>query len=609
MDARSVAAIVAARPFEAERRIAWLRLLVVGHGSLTYVALMDHARTMPALVYPLIVISWAYSLWMYRVEPYRRWRFLVSGYFTAIADTVFIVLWLIGTGGDRSPFFLTLYLSVFAVAFRYSTREAIVASALSAGAYLAVLAGAGVLFADLAGTTTRVAYIFFAAIMGSMMLRQVLDQAHATAEALEREKATKADAIEGEQRARFLAEASSVLASSLDFETTLKNVARLVVPTLGDNCVVDLRDDAGVVRRVAEAAANEEDEETLRKLRPFAEDTEVGPVREAMRSSVSVIVPVFGEAEIQRLGKGRDPEYVELVRKIGARWSVTVPLVVHGRAFGAMTFGRSRADAPYNERDKRVAEELALRAAIAIEHARLYRDAQEAIRTRDEFLSIASHELRTPLNVMQLQTDGLLRQARREGDDRLLAPLERSKRQVHRLSTLVESLLDVSRVTAGRMNLELADVDISAAILEVAVRMRDEATRAGSTLDVQAADGLFGRVDRLRLDQIATNLVSNAIKYGAGKPVRVAVERHGDAARIRVSDEGIGISDEDQARIFERFERAVSVRHYGGFGLGLWIVRQIVEAHGGRIAIQSRLGEGSTFEVQLPLAGPAPPSS
>jgi signal transduction histidine kinase len=224
------------------------------------------------------------------------------------------------------------------------------------------------------------------------------------------------------------------------------------------------------------------------------------------------------------------------------------------------------------------------------------------------FLSIASHELRTPLNVMQLQTDGLLRQARREGDERLVPPLERSKRQVHRLAALVESLLDVSRVTAGRMTLELGEVDLAAVVVDVTTRMRDEAQRAGSSLEVKVTGPLVGRFDRLRLDQIATNLVSNAIKYGGGKPIRVVADRRGEAVYLQVIDEGIGISEEDQARIFERFERAVSVRHYGGFGLGLWIVRQIVEAHGGTITIRSRVGEGSTFEVELPLSRPAAPS-
>jgi signal transduction histidine kinase len=353
-----------------------------------------------------------------------------------------------------------------------------------------------------------------------------------------------------EARWKFLAEASSVLASSLDYEQTLANVARLLVPALGDHCVVDVFDAGGVAQRVAEAVSE----------RP-------------------------------------PPPHFNVL---------SLPLCVHGRVLGTLRITSSVERRSYTTDELRLADEIALRAALAIEHARLYRDAREAVRTRDEFMLIASHELRTPLNVMLLQADGLLRQAHKENDTRLFSPLERIKRQVGRLGALVESLLDVSRITAGRLSLDVGDVELGSVVAEVVARLHDDAVRSGSTMKVAATREITGKWDRLRIDQIVTNLLSNAIKYGGGKPIEVEIGVDGDRAKLRVTDHGIGIGEEHQTRIFERFERAVSSRHYGGFGLGLWIVRQVMQAHGGDISIRSRVGEGSTFIAELPLAGPPP---
>jgi signal transduction histidine kinase len=173
------------------------------------------------------------------------------------------------------------------------------------------------------------------------------------------------------------------------------------------------------------------------------------------------------------------------------------------------------------------------------------------------------------------------------------------RRNVDRLSRLVTSLLDISRISSGRLDLELEEVDLAEVAREVAARFEDEARRAGCTIRLRADAPLVGRWDRMRLDQVATNLLSNAIKYGAGKPVEVIAEGDGPRAILTVRDHGIGISEADQRRIFQRFERAVSKRNYGGFGLGLWIVRQIVESLGGVVRVQSAPGGGSLFTVEL----------
>jgi signal transduction histidine kinase len=174
--------------------------------------------------------------------------------------------------------------------------------------------------------------------------------------------------------------------------------------------------------------------------------------------------------------------------------------------------------------------------------------------------------------------------------------------QVGRLTLLINSLLDVSSITAGRLVLEREDVDLAQLVREVIEREEDALAEARCEVRLEAPAPAVGRWDRLRLDQVVTNLVSNAMKFGAGKPIRVAVGIDGGTARVVVEDEGIGISAEAQARIFERFERAVSGRNFGGLGLGLWISRQIVQQSGGRIGVESQPGAGARFTVELPIS-------
>jgi signal transduction histidine kinase len=230
---------------------------------------------------------------------------------------------------------------------------------------------------------------------------------------------------------------------------------------------------------------------------------------------------------------------------------------------------------------------------------------------RDDFLHVAGHELKTPLAALLLQLDGMLRQAQRgqfaAQPELLRERLVKTRTQAQRLERLVGELLDVSRLSSGQLVLELEEVDLAGLAREVTERLGEQAQRAGCALTVSGPEApVVGRWDRLRVDQVLTNLLANAFKYGVGKPIELRLERVGPAARVVVRDHGIGIAAADQARIFERFERAVSDSHYGGLGLGLWICRQIVEALGGTIAVESALGQGSTFVVMLPLEGLSP---
>jgi two-component system, LuxR family, sensor kinase FixL len=236
------------------------------------------------------------------------------------------------------------------------------------------------------------------------------------------------------------------------------------------------------------------------------------------------------------------------------------------------------------------------------ERARLYQQAQADLRARDEFLSIASHELRTPVAALQLQLQILQRTAGRSPEGlpaALLHRVEGLERQTRRISLLVNELLDVSRIRLGRMALNVEKSDLAQVIREAVEPLLEEVARAGSTLsiEVQPVPGCW---DRLRIGQVVTNLVANAIKFGEGRPIAVSVNADDDRARLVVEDHGIGIAPEDQSRLFGRFERAVPSGNYGGLGLGLFISREIVEAHGGSIALQSSLGNGTTVLVELP---------
>jgi signal transduction histidine kinase len=231
--------------------------------------------------------------------------------------------------------------------------------------------------------------------------------------------------------------------------------------------------------------------------------------------------------------------------------------------------------------------------------------AQRAVEARDEFLSIAAHELRNPLNALQLQLVGLLR-ATGDSEGAVERKWVRDRvghavGDVGSLVRLVHNLLDVARITGGRLNLELEDVDLTALIRTVVNRFRQQLGDRQVVLELQA---VTGRWDRLRLDQIVANLVSNAIKYGDGKPIEISLASDAGLARLMVRDHGIGIEPAQQRRLFERFERGVPRRQYGGFGLGLWITRETVAAMRGTIALDSRPGHGSTFTVELPLTPP-----
>jgi signal transduction histidine kinase len=291
---------------------------------------------------------------------------------------------------------------------------------------------------------------------------------------------------------------------------------------------------------------------------------------------------------------------------------LAVPVISRtGEVLGGLFFGHSRTGV-FTERHERLMASVSAQAAVAIDNARLYQKAQQAIQLRDDFLSVASHELKTPLTPLRLQLHLLQKKVEASPAgvpaETVVTTIDRMMRQVSRLARLVDELLDVSRIVAGRLELHPEEVELTVMVKELATQLEPERERTGSTLTIRAEGPIIGFWDRGRFEQLLTNLISNALKYGAGKPIEVNARVMDGWVTLTVRDHGIGIAPEDQARIFERFERAVSVRKYGGLGLGLWIVRRIVDAFGGRISVDSEVNAGSCFTVQLPL-GPLPPDA
>lgn len=407
-----------------------------------------------------------------------------------------------------------------------------------------------------------------------------------------------------EDSLRFLERASTELASSLDYAQTLRKVATLAVPGLADWTAVDMLRPDGLVERLAVAHV---DPEKVKLATEYHQKYDVLSPTSAPRKVIDSGKPLVVEDVPEPLvrASARSEEHYRDTMALGLRSGIVVPIITSRGAVGALTFAAGEHGHRFTQKDLPFCQELAARAALAIENATLYAEAQDAIQKRDDFLSVASHELKTPLTSLDLNIATFMRlteQGRLETvpKEKLHHRLKAIERQSQRLRELVEDLLDVSRISAGKLELHKEKVDLGALLEEVAQRFSEQAQRSGCPLELEAHP-VEGYWDRGRVDQVITNLLSNAVKYGSGKPVQARVVREEDFAVIEVTDQGIGIAPKDHTRIFERFERAASPRSFGGIGLGLWITTQIVEAHGGTISVDSEMGQGSTFTVRLPL--------
>jgi PAS domain S-box-containing protein len=416
------------------------------------------------------------------------------------------------------------------------------------------------------------------------------------------------DRRRAEDAQRFLAEASEVLVSSLDYEATLKRIAGLVVPRLADWCAVDMVTDERTLRRLAVAHEDptkvELALEVERRYPQTLADRE--GVAKVIRTGESEMYPNIPEEMMALVA--RDAEHLKILRELGLRSAMIVPLNVQGRARGAITFVSAESGRHYAESDLGFAQDLARRAALAVENARLYREAQEVNRLKDEFLATLSHELRTPLTAVlgwtRLLGTGQLDEATAR---RALETIERNAlSQVQ----LIDDILDVSRVIRGKLRLNVRATDLVPVIEAAVDSVRPAAEAKGIRLQV-ILDPQAGHIsgDPDRLQQVVWNLLSNAIKFTPKEGrVQVVLSRINSHLEVTVSDTGQGIPEEFLPYVFDRFRQAdpTPTRAHGGLGLGLAIVRHLVELHGGGVRAESAgAGQGSTFRVLLPLLATA----
>jgi predicted ATPase/signal transduction histidine kinase len=420
-------------------------------------------------------------------------------------------------------------------------------------------------------------------------------------------EAARVHAEEAERRAEFLAEAGVILGESLVYEETLARLVRLCVRSLADGCVIDLVRDDGTIQRVAFAHADPAKEPLLKELQDRYPPCRDSPHAAAhvLRSGEPLLLAEVSDDLLRRLTV--DEHHLHLTRALGITSLMVLPLAVRGETLGALTLGTATPGRRFSPADLELAVEVARRAAAAIDKARLYREAQDAIRLRDEFLTVASHELRTPMTSLTLSLQTLLHAAPagKALDPKSISGLvQLAFHQGERLTRLISDLLDVSRIEAGQLRLTITTVDLDELIREVVARFAPDLARARCDAVVRCERRAIGQWDRSLIDQVVSNLLSNAVKFGPGKPIELATGEDASAAWLSVTDHGIGIDPASQGQLFERFARAVSARNYGGLGLGLYISRKLVETHRGTIRVDSKPGRGSTFTVALPCAPP-----
>jgi PAS domain S-box-containing protein len=438
---------------------------------------------------------------------------------------------------------------------------------------------------------------------------------------LQREKSARLEAIRARQRFQMLAEASKTLAGSLDLRQTLNSLARLLVPALADWCYVAHRGWDGGAAVLTTAHADPSKEELLGTLRTCSPDPAApeGAPRVFRTGRVAVYADI--DEDQLRPGLGRwpvvgthDAAHLATIRGLGMRALLCVPLAGHQGVDAVIMLVSASDPRRYGPDEIALAQEIAQRAVVTLENVRLFSDALDAVRARDEFLAVAAHELRTPITSTLLCLQRLRRLVARAGigASASTSPVpsptslataslaESCDRQLQKLSLLMDQLLDVSRIATQRFALRLEEVDAVQLVRDAIASLSPDLQRAGCPVDLAAPQRLVGRWDATRLGQVMTNLIGNALKFGAGQPIEVTVEALACRVRLSVRDHGIGISIQDQARIFGRFERAVSIANFGGLGLGLYVSEEIARALGGDIHVDSQPGQGALFVVDLP---------
>ena len=410
-----------------------------------------------------------------------------------------------------------------------------------------------------------------------------------------------------ERRLRLLADAGSTLGRSPDYQETLQELADLVVPEFADWCVVDIVEATRPFRRVATAHADPAKrrlaEEIQRRYPPDQERP--GGVGAVIASGQPLIVEEVTPEMLRQAA--RDEEHMTMLEEAGIGSVAILPLIARNQVLGAMTLAAAAGRRRLTEADLPLAEELARRAALAIDNARLLHEATEAVRLRDDFLAMASHDMRTPLAVILASLQLARRRVAAAGDPGdVTRHLESAERTTQRMTGLVGELMDISMLRSGEsLPLDLRQIDL----VEIGAAATDEYRTLTDrhAIELRGDASVIGLWDRGRVERVLRNLLDNALKYspaGGAITVTISTEDDGRWAVLAVADEGVGIPAQDVPDLFEKFHRGSNTRELRGTGLGLAGSRAVVEQLGGTITVESTVDVGSTFTVRLPTGGP-----
>ena len=422
-------------------------------------------------------------------------------------------------------------------------------------------------------------------------------------------KAAKEAAETAERRSAFLAEASEILSASLDYEATLASLAHLAVPRVADDCVLFEVEERRVSRRIAVAHVDPEKEPLLDRLTEIHLSYPEPPrmLEEVVRTGRPRLDPqVSAESAAGPLGA----ELREIYARLGRRSSLILPLMARGQTLGVLFLATSDSGRVYGPADLALGEELARRAAVAVDNARLFGEVRAANDAKDQFLATLSHELRTPLTPVLAIVAGLQEDERARG---LRRELDVIRRNVELEARLIDDLLDLTRITRGKLELSFGPTDARQVLMHaLQTCARDLSARKLQLSTVLSAEDHGVSADGPRLTQVFWNLIRNAVKFSPeGGSVRVRSWNDDGWLAVEVSDTGIGIGPETLPRIFDAFEQGQRsiTRRYGGLGLGLAISKAILELHGGTVSAASEgRDRGASFTVRLPLSsGPARP--
>jgi signal transduction histidine kinase len=559
------------KALQAERRVAALRLAVIVVGTLTYPFLLSHEGTIPWLAYSILALSWAYALVVLTAQPYRRFPVLASSVYTTLSDSLLLMLWIYATGGYDSAYWSIMFLSVLAIAYRYSLTATLVATGLYAVLYLTVVSLLGQWPGHAGVVLVRVSYLGIGAAVAGLMSTHSLQQTKA--------KLALAEVAENERRLRTEAnQALSLLHATLESTTD----GLLVVDRSGKIASFNRR--FVELWRIPQPILDTgSDEQALKYVLDQLKDPE-GFLRK--------VKELYGQPKMESFDalEFRDGRIFERYSR---------PQLLGGQAVGRVWSFRDVTARVHAENER---EENRRRAS---ELERL----QAVDQFKSQFISAAAHELNTPLTPVTLQLhilEGLLKDGR-DGDPE--HSLELLKRNVQRLSDLVSDLLDASKYQAGRLTLQREPCDLGALVRECVDSFADAAQRGGIGLQAKLSGPIEAFVDAKRITQVLYNLLGNAVKFTpAGGNIHVEATGSPNHVAVQVRDTGTGIPPALIGNLFLPFSQArePAQANVPGTGLGLYISRGIIEAHGGTIWCRSDgPGKGATFSFSLPRDPPA----